>query len=43
MSHNSHALATTSKRGLNDNRKANLFAFRKKEFGVLVVSMIAWD
>jgi hypothetical protein len=43
MSHNSHALTTTSKRSLNDNREANFLAFRKKEFGILVVSMIAWD
>jgi hypothetical protein len=41
MSHNSHALATTSKRGLNNDWEANLLTFREKELWVLVVTVIA--
>jgi len=43
MSNDSHTLATTSERGLDDNGEPNLFGLIQKELRILVVSMITWD
>lgn len=42
MPHNTHSLATSAKRGLNDYRESHLLRFIEQELRILVVPMVAW-